>query len=136
MFIRGLGFIELYKKGKIRAIGVSNFLPHHLKALVESEIKPMVNQIEFHPGFMQEETVEYCKKNGIDIYTDFEVCAIDKREEGFILHSVNGGKVEAKTVINCAGFASDKIAALIGDSSFKMGARRGEYILLAKIYKR
>lgn len=58
-------FIELYKKGKIRAIGVSNFLPHHLKALVESEIKPMVNQIEFHPGFMQEETVEYCKKNGI-----------------------------------------------------------------------
>ena len=58
-------FIELYKKGKIRAIGVSNFLPHHLKALVESEIKPMVNQKEFHPGFMQEETVEYCKKNGI-----------------------------------------------------------------------
>ena len=40
--------------------------------------------------------------------------------------------MEAKTVINCAGFASDKIAALIGDSSFKMGARRGEYILLAK----
>ncbi len=58
-------FIELYKKGKIRAIGVSNFLPHHLKALVESEIMPMVNQIEFHPGFMQEETVDYCKKNGI-----------------------------------------------------------------------
>lgn len=58
-------FIELYKAGKIRAIGVSNFLPHHLKALMESEIKPMVNQIEFHPGFMQEETLEYCKKNGI-----------------------------------------------------------------------
>ncbi len=58
-------FIELYKKGRIRAIGVSNFLPHHLRALMETEVKPMVNQIEFHPGFMQEETVEFCNKNGI-----------------------------------------------------------------------
>lgn len=56
---------EIYKSGKIKAIGVSNFLPHHLKALMECEIKPMVNQIEFHPGYMQTETVEYCKKNGI-----------------------------------------------------------------------
>lgn len=58
-------FIELYKKGRIKAIGVSNFLPHHLSALMQTEVKPMVNQIEFHPGFMQEETLEYCQKNGI-----------------------------------------------------------------------
>lgn len=58
-------FIELYKKGRIKAIGVSNFLPHHLSALMKTEVKPMVNQIEFHPGFMQEETLEYCQKNGI-----------------------------------------------------------------------
>ncbi|MDS0526244.1 aldo/keto reductase [Clostridium sp. SHJSY1] len=57
--------IELFKADKIKSIGVSNFMPHHLKALMETEIKPMVNQIEFHPGQMQEETVEYCKKNGI-----------------------------------------------------------------------
>ncbi len=56
---------ELYKKGRIRAIGVSNFRPHHLKALMETEVKPMVNQIEYHPGCLQEETVNYCKKNGI-----------------------------------------------------------------------
>ena len=56
---------ELYKAGKIRAIGVSNFKPHHLKALMDTEIKPMVNQIEFHPGYMQEETVQYCRENGI-----------------------------------------------------------------------
>lgn len=56
---------ELYKEGKIKAIGVSNFLPHHLESLMKTEVKPMVNQIEFHPGFMQEETVGYCKKNGI-----------------------------------------------------------------------
>lgn len=57
--------IELYKAGKIRAIGVSNFLPHHLEALMKTEVVPMVNQIELHPGYTQSETVEYCKKNGI-----------------------------------------------------------------------
>ena len=56
---------ELYKKGKIKSIGVSNFMPHHLKSLMQTEIKPMVNQIEFHVGFMQEETVKYCKDNNI-----------------------------------------------------------------------
>ena len=56
---------ELYKAGKIKAIGVSNFLPHHLEALMKTEVKPMVNQIEFHPGYTQPEAVEYCKKNGI-----------------------------------------------------------------------
>ncbi|MDO5292443.1 MAG: aldo/keto reductase [bacterium] len=56
---------ELYKEGKIRAIGVSNFMPHHLKALMQTEVKPMVNQIEFHPGQMQKETVTFCKENGI-----------------------------------------------------------------------
>ncbi len=59
------GMIELYKKGKVKAIGVSNFMPHHLKSLMETEIPPMVNQIEFHPGFMQKETVNYCKVNNI-----------------------------------------------------------------------
>ena len=56
---------DLYKAGKIRAIGVSNFKPHHLKALMEIEVQPMVNQIEYHPGFLQDETVQYCKENGI-----------------------------------------------------------------------
>ncbi|MBE6574256.1 MAG: aldo/keto reductase [Ruminococcaceae bacterium] len=56
---------ELYKSGRIKAIGVSNFLPHHMDALMKTEIKPMVNQIEYHPGQTQNETVEYCKRNGI-----------------------------------------------------------------------
>lgn len=56
---------ELYKAGKIRSIGVSNFMPHHLKALMETEVAPMVNQIEFHPGQMQNETVDFCGKNNI-----------------------------------------------------------------------
>ncbi|MBQ9784230.1 MAG: aldo/keto reductase [Clostridia bacterium] len=56
---------ELYRAGLIRAIGVSNFLPHHLKALVESDVVPAVNQIEFHPGQMQTETLEFCRAHNI-----------------------------------------------------------------------
>jgi diketogulonate reductase-like aldo/keto reductase len=56
---------DLHKSGRIRAIGVSNFLPHHLAALMGTEVPPMVNQIEFHPGQMQHETVEFCRRNAI-----------------------------------------------------------------------
>lgn len=56
---------ELYKEGKIKAIGVSNFKPHHLEALMNTEVKPMINQIEFHPGQVDRETIEYCRKNNI-----------------------------------------------------------------------
>ena len=56
---------ELYKAGRIKAIGVSNFLPHHLDVLMDTEVAPMVDQIEIHPGQMQEETVQYCRANGI-----------------------------------------------------------------------
>ena len=56
-------FEDAYKSGKIRAIGVSNFQKKHYDALAERcEIKPMVNQIEFHPGYIQSETVAYSQK--------------------------------------------------------------------------
>ena len=57
---------KLYKEGRVKAIGVSNYLAHHVKALMEdTEIKPMVNQIEYHPGFGQLESAEFCMENGI-----------------------------------------------------------------------
>ena len=57
---------RLYKEGRIRAIGVSNFLRHHLEPLMsQAEIPPMVNQVELHPQYPQEETVAFCRENGI-----------------------------------------------------------------------
>ncbi|MBF6610751.1 MAG: aldo/keto reductase [Chryseobacterium sp.] len=57
---------ELLEEGKIKSIGVSNFWPEHLEALLDSaKIKPTVNQIEFHPGYWQPETTQYCKEKGI-----------------------------------------------------------------------
>ena len=61
-------FERLYKEGRIKAIGVSNFLPHHLQPLMEkAEICPMVNQIEVHPGFNSAATIDFCQEHGIAI---------------------------------------------------------------------
>ena len=57
---------DLYQEGKIRAIGVSNFLPKHLNALLETaRIIPAVNQVRLAPGVYQEEVVAYCREKGI-----------------------------------------------------------------------
>ncbi|MFC3418672.1 aldo/keto reductase [Salinicoccus hispanicus] len=56
---------ELYEAGKIKAIGVSNFMTQHLEPLLETEVKPMVNQIEYHPGHTQDGVVDLCKQYDI-----------------------------------------------------------------------
>lgn len=57
---------DLYSEGRIRAIGVSNCLPHHLETLMESaKVKPMINQLELHVGYLQPTAVDYCRKNDI-----------------------------------------------------------------------
>lgn len=59
---------KLYKDGRVRAIGVSNFHIHHLKDLMaDAEIKPMVNQVEYHPHLAQTELLEFCKAEGIQM---------------------------------------------------------------------
>lgn len=57
---------QLYKEGNIRAIGVSNFMPHHLDDLMQvATIVPAVNQVECHPRLSQMELKAYCDKLGI-----------------------------------------------------------------------
>lgn len=57
---------ELYKDGKVRAIGISNFHPHHIDALLKTAtVKPMVNQIRLCPGETQDDIVNYSRENGM-----------------------------------------------------------------------
>ncbi len=59
---------KLYKDGRVRAIGVSNFMIHHLEALFEvAEIRPMVNQYEYHPLLTQPELKAYCQSQNIQV---------------------------------------------------------------------
>lgn len=54
---------SLLAEGRVRAIGISNFLPHHIdELLTTAKVKPAINQIEFHPGCMQEDTAAYCEE--------------------------------------------------------------------------
>lgn len=58
----------LYKAGKIRAIGVSNFQVHHLQELMkDAEIMPMINQVEYHPRLTQKEVQAFCQEHGIQL---------------------------------------------------------------------
>ncbi|AQQ54898.1 aldo/keto reductase [Planococcus lenghuensis] len=59
---------QLYKDGRVRAIGVSNFKVHHLEEVIaNSEVVPMVNQVEYHPRFNQRELHDFCKKHSIQL---------------------------------------------------------------------
>merc|ERR1712113_513251 len=59
---------DLYEQGKVKAIGVTNYSIRHLKLLLKTcRIKPMVNQVEFHPRLVQTELLEFCQKHGIAV---------------------------------------------------------------------
>ena len=91
---------KLYKEGKVRAIGLSNFLPHHLDNILENcEIKPMVNQIEYHAGYTQEATVQYCKQH------DILVQAWSPISRGRIFHDVTLIELAEKYQVSIAKLA-------------------------------
>jgi len=57
---------KLYKEKRIRAIGVSNFMQHHLEDVLQNaEVVPMVNQMEFHPYVVQQHLLDFCASKGI-----------------------------------------------------------------------
>ena len=70
--------------------------------------------------------------NGVTLKTNFELVSIVKEGEAFVLTSSDGRTVRASYVINCAGCYADKVARMVGDESFTIIPRAGEYMLLDK----
>lgn len=68
--------------------------------------------------------------NGVALYLDFEVVKISEDGDFYTVSSKDGREISAKYIVNAAGVASDDIARLVGDESFSVHARRGEYMLL------
>lgn len=59
---------RMYSEGKVKSIGVSNFLAKHIKMILDyCNVIPAVNQIEFHPGLIREKTIQLCKEHNIII---------------------------------------------------------------------
>ena len=59
---------KIYQSGRVKAIGVSNFLVHHLEDILHnSQVVPSVNQVEFHPFLVQPELLRFCKSHEIQV---------------------------------------------------------------------
>lgn len=69
--------------------------------------------------------------NGAELKCSFEVTEIEEKCDHYVIKSKED-QILSKYVVNCAGVYSDKIASLVGDSSFNVHPRRGEYVLLDK----
>ncbi len=72
---------------------------------------------------------EHAVINGVNLKLNWEVGFIHRKGDIFQIHSVDNRTIEAKTIINCAGIYSDKIAQMIGISQYHITPRRGEYVL-------
>ena len=70
--------------------------------------------------------------NGARLMRSFEVEKIDRTDGTFVITAADGRKIQSRFVINCAGLYSDKIARMVGDDSFNITPRAGEYLLLDK----
>ena len=96
---------DAYKAGKLKAIGISNFLIEDIASLFETaKIKPMVNQILLHISNTPMELVEYCQKNNIvveayspivhgEIINQPEITTIAKKYGDSGIFPVYGGKM-------------------------------------------
>lgn len=98
---------ELYNEGRIRAIGLSNFLPHHIENIMKGcEIKPMVNQLEFHPGYSQEAALRYCRENDILVQAWSPLGRTRVLQDGLILELAEKYNVSPAQI--CLRFAIQK----------------------------
>lgn len=71
--------------------------------------------------------------NGAQLFTNFEVVKIEKNDY-FTVTSKDGKSIKANYLINASGMFADKVANMIGDYSFTIGARKGEYMLIDKCH--
>jgi len=59
---------EIYQSGRVKAIGVSNFMVHHLENILgDCHVVPSVNQVEFHPFLVQPDLLSFCQSHQIQV---------------------------------------------------------------------
>lgn len=94
--------VELCEAGKVKTIGVSNYLVRHLEELLASSprIPPAVNQVEFHPWFNQVELREYCQQRGIHMQAYSSILRGDFADRGPLLSmAARYGKTPAQVLL-------------------------------------
>ena len=131
--------VELYKRGKINGVKRLKIINKKKLLKLEPNLTESVTSALYAktggiicPYTLTISAIGNAMDNGAKLLTSFEVCSIEKVKDGFKVFSKDGREVCGKIVINCAGFGSQKIANMVGDNTFTIGARLGEYILLDK----
>ena len=122
----GLKEIKIIKKDKIYKL--ESNINQGVIAALWTPTAGIINPYELNVALM-----EISKANGAEYL--FQFCVDDikiihsDKEQYFEVFSSKGDKIKARSIINCAGVYADKIASLVGDNSFSITARRGEYII-------
>ena len=129
---------ELFERGKTNGVEGLKILEKEEIKKLEPNISDNVTVALYAPSGAIVCPYELCiaavgnaMDNGAELKLNFKVLSIDKKNDGYEIASENE-TVKAKFVVNAAGVFSDDIAKMIGDSSFSITPRRGQYILLDK----
>jgi len=76
------------------------------------------------------------EQNGLAFFKNHEVIKIENESGAFIIVCANGSRIRAKYIVNAAGVFADEISKMAGDGTFSVSARKGEYILYDKEFKK
>ncbi len=128
--------LALYKRGKENGVKGLKILSKKRVLKIEPNLTEKVTSALYAktggivcPYTLTISAIGNAMDNGAKLLTCFEVSSIKKQGDIFEVSSTDGRNVCGKVVINCAGINSQKIANLVGDNSFTIGARLGEYML-------
>jgi len=121
---------DLVRRGKAKAIGVSNFRIDQLEALLKiAEIKPVCNQVESHPWFPQTKLLNYCNTNGIVLVA---YSPLGSQSGPGALHVVKAKLLEDETIVAIAQRLKLQPAQVVlawGSKSLRRQSSRSEVIL-------
>ena len=130
---------ELYDRGIENGIGGMQILTGAQAREEEPELSEAITSVLSIPSAgivcpyeLTIAAVGNAMKNGAQLKLNFEIASISKAGDVFAVTSADGETVQGRYVINCAGGCSDKVAAMVGDASFRIIPRAGEYLLLDK----
>ena len=130
---------KLYERGIVNGVPELDIISGEEARRIEKNLSPRVKMALYAktggvvcPYELTIEAVGNAMDNGADLIRGFRVTSVTRSGKNFIIEDKRGRRIEAEYVINCAGLYSDEIAAMVGDDSFKITARAGEYMLLDK----
>ncbi|MEG0379968.1 MAG: FAD-dependent oxidoreductase, partial [Eubacterium sp.] len=133
------GLEDLLENGKLNGLPDLEILDHDAIMALEPNVNPEVKYALYCKGAgvcspyeMAIALAENAVANGLELFLNTAVKAIERTEDGFDVISDDEQVFSGRYVINAAGLNSDKISALVGVDNFRILPRSGEYLLMVR----